>query len=151
MMLVSSIGYPTLDWGPYAAGFLLGLVLWFTVIFLGARWMRGKIDAFRAWLLGVGLLVIGIPLSSVGALVLLNGFLDSSPPVSHTVQLLNKTSSTSGKSGRKYYIHVKSWRPGEREIRIKVSSSYYNSVSTYTPVVVVTKQGTFGYEWIVSP
>lgn len=150
LLIVGSTAYTPLDWAPYLTGLGLGAVLWFFAAFTTARWLRGKIDAFRAWLLASGLSFFGFPLLAMGGLLVANAALDSSPPTSHSVVVLNKTSSTSRKS-RKYYLHVQSWRPTEPQLKIRVPSNVYSIASIGNKTTIITHQGYLGWEWILKP
>jgi len=79
--------------------------------------------------------------------VLLNGMLDKGEQTEHTIEDLYKFQNKKNLS----YIRFPSWRnPGTKE-ELHISSSEYKAiVPGKTKMIISTKPGTFGFEWIVS-
>ena len=98
-------------------------------------------------------LAIGIPallgLSRLGLLI--NGARDRGSPQSFPAQVLGKEISSSGKGGTIWYLHVQDWRYPGSTVRLPVTKSQSEAMTTGSSIQVVTKSGFLGFEWIVSP
>jgi len=150
MLIVGNAQYRPLDNAPYFSAIGAGLGAWAVSLVLMGRFLRAKPDAFRAWLtwsiLGFGVL----PLLAVGGALILNGSLDASTPAVHTM-LIRNMKTTRHKNSTSYYMELKSWRPGEIGVEIKVPGSFYGRHSVGRSATVTTKSGWLGWEWVVSP
>jgi len=84
--------------------------------------------------------------------IVLNAWLDTSSPTTHTVRVVSKLKYRDeiGRGMRtKYMYDVQSWqREGETETLTGYSLDYDVIVPGQTRVVVLTKPGRFGLEWI---
>jgi hypothetical protein len=93
--------------------------------------------------------VISFILLSFGLFAMLNGKLDIARSRNIETVILRKY-YTKNKSNYTYYTIVESWRDGKREERIRVSSyQYKNIIPNETGMLIETKPGRFGYEWLV--
>lgn len=150
MLIAGNTNYQPLDNALYFAAIGLGLGAWFISLVVMGRLLRAKPDAFRAWLtwcfVGLGVL----PLLAVGSILVLNGSQDKSAPVVHTAPILNMR-TTRHKNSTSYYMQLKSWRPGESSVEIKVPGSYYSNHTLSKTANVTTKSGWLGWEWVASP
>ena len=110
--------------GTAALAFVPGTLLF---AYLSARLLRGTSTSHYAW----GGLMLGalflFPLGSVGAVALLNGVLDDSPPATHTAAIVEKYTSRS-KNTTHYNVRCTSWRPGGGMESFQISSADYNAV-----------------------
>lgn len=150
LVIAGSSQYPPLDNALYFSGIGAGLMVWLVTLFLAGRFLRGKPDAFRAWLTGT-VLGLGIaPLLCVGMALVLNGYFDTSTPVPHTARVQDMQ-TVRNKNSRTYYVHVKSWRPTEPTLKIKVPPLYYQSQSIGKNANITTKSGYLGWEWVSWP
>ncbi|MEE9613774.1 MAG: hypothetical protein V3W31_02330, partial [Thermodesulfobacteriota bacterium] len=93
--------------------------------------------------------LISFSAAGTGGFIFSNGYLDASPEVAHTATVLRKTEVTGDKS-TSYYVFVPAWGDREGELKISVNSHFYNSVREGDAIVVATKAGYRGVEWIVS-
>ena len=111
--------------------------------------LKGSTSAHKEMLvLGIISFIIFI-FGGWGTLIFFNGKLDNSLPSEHQVFIQNKTYSSS-RNSKNYYIFVQSWR-GRGNEKIKISRKTYNQISDNEKYMLIkTKKGNFGYEWVVS-
>ena len=80
---------------------------------------------------------------------ILNGSLDSSPPTTHIVSILEKYKSHSD-SGYDHFLVVSSWRENEIQRKIWVKSRVYQKIKPgQSTMTITTRPGKFGLEWKV--
>jgi hypothetical protein len=149
---LSLIAYPP-TWGSELFGtaalvFVPGTLLF---AYLSARLLRGTSTSHYAWaalMLGAVLL---FPAGSMGTVGLLNGALDDSPQVTHTAVIVEKY-TTRSKNTTKYHVKCVSWRkPGGGTESFQINSADYNAVvENRSKMVVTTRAGALGVEWLVS-
>ena len=146
---IAASNYEPLDAAPFGAGLLAGLVVLAVLIpFLG-RHLAGFSNSFRRFLIVVGLLLVGLPLSGMGLVLGLNGMLDASPAVIHSATVLRRY-TTRNKNSTSYHMELQSWRGGEPYIHLHVPFWLYQSRPEGTQVQLSTQAGYFGWEWVVS-
>lgn len=123
---------------------LLVLSLWIAV-----RLIKGRSSSHKELILILILSLVAFPLSGFGPEVFLNGWLDSSTPTTHTVQVFNKY-ITRSKNSTNYHVVLDSWRKKGEVEKLEISSSLYRQITLKrTWLNVVTKPGKFGFEWLV--
>lgn len=123
--------------------FILFLVL--SVIFL-----KGRSSSHKELMIVSFLALLGFPMVAFGGLTVLNGYLDQSNQQAHDVKTYSKRYSKS-KNSTNYYVTVESWRPDRSDEEIKIKSSTYNRIKSGQSIIrIITQQGSFNYEWIVS-
>jgi len=150
LLIAGSTQFPTLDNALHFSSVGAGVLVWLVTVFLAGRFLRGKPDAFRAWIMGT-ILGLGIaPVLCIGIALVVNGWLDTSPPVTHTA-LIQNMQTVRNKNSRTYYLYVKSWRPTESTLKIKVPANYYLQRSIGKNATISTKKGHWGWEWVSSP
>ena len=117
------------------------------LLFLAVAWLRGRSTAHRELLAILIVSVIGFPLAGWGTALILNGYLDTSPPLRHVVQVVDKR-VRKGKH-RSYHAIVESWRPTKMREDISVGARMYRRiVSKKSKLIVQTRRGRFGFEWL---
>ncbi|MDQ1352019.1 MAG: hypothetical protein QG657_2325 [Acidobacteriota bacterium] len=123
---------------------LLILFLWFSV-----QLLRGRSSSHRE-LMGVfALSLFGFIIAGMGGEMTLNGWLDKSKPVIHEVKVTDKY-STRSKNSRSYHVVLESWREGRYSEKLSVRRSFYNQlVPGQSTMVITTKAGKLGFEWLV--
>lgn len=120
-----------------------------SLIILG-RFLKGHPNSFGALCFSIPF-VIAIHLMLGYTLIAgLNGFLDTSPVVVHSTTVTKKNITTDLHGMSYYHVRGASWRAGETEVELKVSSSFYNAKSVGAPLVITTRSGALGLEWIVN-
>ena len=149
--ILSLIAYPP-TWGSELFGtaalvFVPGLAVF---AYLSAWLLSGTSTSHYAWgglMLGAVLL---FPAGSMGTVGLLNGALDDSPQVTHAATIVEKY-TTKSKNTTKYHVKCQSWRkPGGTE-SFQINSGDYNAVvENRSKMVVTTRAGALGVEWLVS-
>jgi hypothetical protein len=149
LTLLSLIAYPP-TWagelvGTAAMVFVPGLAVF---AYLSAWLLSGTSTSHYAW----GALMLGalflFPAGSIGTVGLLNGTLDNSQSVTHNATIVDKY-TTRSKNTTHYHVKCSSWRPGGGTESFKVSSADYNAVvANRSKMVVTTRGGALGIEWL---
>ncbi len=92
--------------------------------------------------------VTGFPLAGYATELALNCALDTAPAVEHRVAVVERE-VTQHRSTTSYWAVVRSWR-GEQPEYVRVSiAQYARLVPKRSELVVVTRPGRLGFEWIV--
>ena len=150
LLILGFVRYPPLD-SPlvFLDSLKLSLPLLLIFLWLSVRLVRGRSTSHHE-LTAIGILaLIAFPLSGMGIETFFNGWLDRSPSSPHTVNVLDKTISRSGKT-KDYNLVLESWRPGRQTEELEVSSQiHHRVVPKQTQVYIETKPGHFGFEWRV--
>ena len=97
------------------------------------------------------LALLGFPIAGFGTELTLNGALDAAPPVEHRVVVLDR-GMVQGRWSPTYWAVVRSWRGAHGEctcIRI-TASEYARLVPKRSELLVTTRPGRLGFEWIVA-
>lgn len=122
----------------------------FLVYFAGCiALLRGRSSSHRD--LGVILLLslFSFPFGGMTAVEAYNGYADTAPANIHHVVVVNRSLSR-GKNSTSYYAQVASWRGENRTERIPVNRSVYDRLQPgATKMLVTTKPGRLGFEWLV--
>lgn len=124
----------------------------FLVFFVLAAFhlLKGRSSSHKELALVLFFSVAGFPLAGAGGEMFLNGWLDRSGYSRHDVKVLNKYFSKSDKSTT-YYAVVESWREGRATEKLSVPSGFYNQLEGgITRLIVTTRAGRFGFEWLAS-
>lgn len=74
--------------------------------------------------------------------------MDTASPQVFETQVERKYTSRGYRRGTKYYVVIKDWRCDCGTYRIRVSASFYRSVSEQGKIQLVQHQGYLGYPWI---
>lgn len=152
VMLTSLAGatkvWPVVDTAPLIYGILAGVVLlvpYAIVIWLLAR---GGPRSIRTFAIGTVPALLGLPLGTMGLVVLINGAQDPHPLASHEVQVVSRFSE--GQASKKvHWLRVEDWRPGrDGAIRVQVEESLWTRVQEGQRVVVRAGPGRFGWTWV---
>ena len=93
--------------------------------------------------------VPGVTLATIGAGLLLNCALDFTTPTTFTTTLLKNHLHARNKGGTSFIWVLKDWKPTAHEIDFFVNREVYESCEEGAPIVVTTKKGLLGYEWLV--
>jgi hypothetical protein len=145
------VRYPPLDsLSVFLDSLKLSLPLLLVFLWLAVKLIRGRSTSHHE-LLAVGILALfAFPISGMGTETFFNGWLDRSPSSPHTVDVLDKYVSRSGKT-TDYILVLQSWRPGRQTEKLEVSSRTHQRVTpNQTQIYIETKPGHFGFEWRVS-
>ena len=151
LLMLGLVRYPPLDSLSILLDSLkLSLPLLLVFLWLAIKLVRGRSTSHHDFLAVSLLAIIAFPLSGMGIETFFNGWLDRSPSSPHTVVVLDKTISRSGKT-TDYNLVLESWRPGRQTEELEVSSqTHHRAVPNQTHVYIETKPGHFGFEWRVS-
>lgn len=94
--------------------------------------------------------VPGVVLATIGAGKFVNCALDGSRAKTDTTTLLKNYVHTRNKGGASFIWVLKDWKNTPHEIDFFVSREEYESCEEGAPIVVTTKNGSLGYEWLIS-
>ncbi len=90
--------------------------------------------------------LLGLPLLCFGLGMVLNGGLDPSIGTSHRVRVVDKRITSWD-----CIVWVESWRQHRETERLTVdSTTYFKVTPAQSHMIVMTKPGRFGFEWIAS-
>jgi hypothetical protein len=151
LWILGIVRYPPLDgFWLFLNSLKYSLPLLFVFLWSAVRLLRGRSTSHHE-LIVVGILaLIAFPSAAMGTETFFNGWLDGSPSSPHTIVVLDKYVSTSGKT-TDYVLVLESWRPGRQTEKLEVSSwAHQRVVVGQTEVTIETKPGRFRFEWMVS-
>jgi hypothetical protein len=149
--IFGSSSYPVLD-GKLLFRRSLGFCLTPLLVFLLTAFfaLRERSTSHRELLLLFFVSLVSFPALFYGGCSILNGSYDNSQPQSHR-QIVQRKWWSSGKHGRRYHIAVASWRQGHASEQFSLPySSYQHLVPDQSAVVIVTRAGHLGFEWMVA-
>ncbi len=78
-----------------------------------------------------------------------NRFMDRSLSVEHRVTLVEKIAYPGVDA--KYALIVTSWLKDKKNISLNISREVYNAVTENSAIILTTKSGSRGHEWISAP
>lgn len=123
---------------------LLVIFLW-----LALRLLRGGTSSHIEFLIAFIISLTAFPIAGAGGLIFLNGWLDKSEISEHKAEVVDKLVKHS-EDDTTYYVLLKSWRAKRDIEKMRVSRSLYLQLTTdKSSMIVATKQGRFGFEWLV--
>lgn len=112
--------------------------------------LKGRSSSHRELIRVLLLAAPGLPLAGFGGLMVLNGYLDSSPVTYHHALVIG-VRKTHAKNSTDYYLLVRSWRRGRRTEELSVSDATFQRAKVGRSTLVVgTHAGRYGIEWIAS-
>jgi len=119
-------------------------------VFAATLMLKGRSSSHRELIRVVLLALPGLPLAGFGGLMVLNGYLDSSPVTYHRA-LVIAARKTRAKNSTDYYLLVRSWRRGRKSEELSVSDGTYQQAKVGRSALIVgTHPGRYGFEWIAS-
>jgi hypothetical protein len=127
--------------------FILPYLILFTAITLLTRYLKlKKSNYLRLEVLETLLscLILYI-FSGMGYFLFTNGYLDNSPEIKNIVSVLDKS-----KSGSDYFIYFQLSTTDKKETKLEVSESFYRSVKTGDPIIIIYKKGYHHIPWLIS-
>ncbi len=127
-----------------AAG-AVGAVATWPVLALLSRGRASGWNTFRAYAF---FSLLGGLAGSFGIARVINCAFDDQPSKTHLVEVVS-VQTVNTKSGTSYLAVVRSWRPGESTLKLKVGSSTASYARTSKRVLVTTRPGVLGAEWAV--
>jgi hypothetical protein len=112
--------------------------------------LRGRSTSLRRVVLLSIAALVAVPMATYTAVVNANWRLDTSEGVDHPTHIVNAYSSRQ-KNTTYYYVQVQSWRPSESTVvTLGVSPGFFQQAIRNRPMVVRTRAGRFGFEWVES-
>ncbi|NLV25473.1 MAG: hypothetical protein GXY54_11920 [Deltaproteobacteria bacterium] len=119
-------------------------LIYLTGVFL---WIRGRSSSHRLFLVFLVLALVGFPLAMTGGAVVTNGFWDEDPETARQILVTNRHYRQS-RNRKSWYVTFPSWRRHGETEQISVSCRLYSKVRAGDALVVRTKPGYWGEEWI---
>lgn len=149
-LIMGTSSYDPLDFGKvWLFSFKYSLPLFVVFIWIALQLLKGRSSSHSELIIVFIISLFAFPLAGVGYSTYLNGFLDKSPPVEHEVLVTRKYTSKS-KNSTNYHMVTETWREGEKEEKFGASRRFYHSIQPYeTKLIITTKPGKFGFEWVV--
>jgi len=129
-----------MTWLAAAAGLFSSVIVLPFVAWL----VRGRPESFRLFTASGLLLLIALPLLSIGIATGLNGAMDQAAPIERTAHIQAKWTKT-WKGGTTYYVEIQGVRG---PLVVPVTSDIYAAVREGEDVVVAVGRGRFGWEWL---
>jgi hypothetical protein len=127
--------------------FMLPYLILFTAITLLARYLKlRKSNYLRLEVLETLLSCFILYIfSGMGYFLFTNGYLDNSSEIKNIVFVQDKS-----KSGSDYFIYFQLSTKDKKETKLEVSESFYSSIKTGDPIIIVYKQGYHHIRWLIS-
>lgn len=143
--------YPLFNpWGLFVWTLKFSIPALVIFLFYAARTLSGNSRSHRDFLLAASLALSGFLFLGYGVAGLYNGMSDTADPAQHISLVLNKEVHTH-KNSRSYHLYVQSWQSGQVVEDLTVNSTVYQRVVPRKDRVLVrTKPGKLGFEWLVS-
>ncbi len=141
--------YRPIEDEPWVLGLLLGIMAWFALQPFLVLLLKGHSTSLRHFLVASLILLPAMTLSGSAGVVGYNGAADSTPLDRHDAEILDKR-KVRHKNSWTYYVGVRSWIPGKERMELTVDAGLYDRAAKGMPLIVTTRAGAFGWEWIVS-
>ncbi|MDH5679660.1 MAG: hypothetical protein OEZ28_13735 [Nitrospinota bacterium] len=133
---------------------IYGGILAMVYIALGLYMLRQR--GARAGIMAIFFAVslCGVPALALGSILAANGALDASPPNILGAMVMDK--ETVAHPSERFFrgshaLHVRSWRATGQQEKLYVEKEFHDQATPFKDTIVVkTKSGLFGFEWIVS-
>lgn len=126
--------------------FVGSVVTWLAFAAFSFLALRARSTGFRDIILTLGFSLFGVPCAWVTTLYCVNCGLDFAAPSAHETEVLERWANR-GKS-TSYHVKLRPWRPGPRTLGARVSFAQYGAMPKGSVVVVTTKPGRLGFEWL---
>lgn len=141
---------PIREWELILRGAGTGILIAIFYLWLVIKKTKGTSSAHKV-IIAILILALGsFSLTGYLGLRLANGIMDSDLTENHETIVKSKHYHSDSDSGTTYFIKVQSWSPGRKVEKFKVSQFIYNKCEPdKTRVIVTTKPGKFGVEWLV--
>lgn len=141
--------YPVLDAGKlFLFSLKYSIILWLVSCWISIKLLKGRASSHIEFLIAAGVFLFSYLLGAFGMTSYLNGKLDNSVPYEYQQLVIDKKIETS-KNSKTYYAIVNSWREDRETEKIKVGKSHYDKINSgETLLLISTKPGAFGFEWI---
>lgn len=134
----------TLDVGPLLLASTVAAALLLAILWAFALPGQGLRSLVRWFVLGA----FGAFSCSAALLRDANQDLDFRPPLSRTVQVVNKQASTTLRGGTNYYLRLEDWTNEGRARELDLSKRQFQHFAIQQRVVFEEHRGAFGFRWI---
>lgn len=142
--------YTPLDmWQVFFKSLSVSVPLFFLFILVSLFLLRGRSSSHRELISVFLITLFTFPMAGFGYGVFFNGALDKDPPTPYQVLVLGKHKS--GGKNTAYYAEVESWRENENTELVGISRQLYQQLEPRSSkIIITTKPGKFGFEYIIS-
>ena len=149
-LILGLINYRPLDKGALLLdSFKYSLPLLVLFIWGAIKLLKGRSSSHRELMAASAIALFGFIFAGIGGEMTLNGLLDKSQASVHQAKVINKYYSKK-KNNHSYYAVVESWRTDHYSEKIKVNSHFYQKLQPgQSTMVITTKPGALGFEWLV--
>ena len=151
LLFVANKFWPPLDGGAmflYSLHYIVPAYLLFLVV--AVAFLKGRSSSHKDLLINLLIALIGFPISGYFGVMAANGYLDPAGGSDHEVLAMHKH-VTRSRDRKHYHVTTETWRDSRTEEKIEVSyDTYYKIKPGSTALVVTTKPGRLGFEWLVS-
>jgi hypothetical protein len=148
-LIIGISSYKPLDIGRvvlHSLKFSLPMLVFFT--WFSLHLLKGRSSSHWEFIAVFLISFFAFPLAGIGYDTFLNGALDDGPPAVHQVMVLKKY-YTKNKNHFSYYAVTQSWRKKNEE-KLRISRRFYDYLHPGSSrIVITTKPGKFGFEWVV--
>jgi hypothetical protein len=90
----------------------------------------------------------GIILGTIGIALFINSYFDTSPERSHDTTITQMYTVSGSRSSRSYYLCLNDWKNPHSQITIAFDRQTFNTHHVRGQIIIKTKRGFLGYEWI---
>jgi hypothetical protein len=149
-MIIGFSSFKPLDEGKIILNsFQYSIPLLILFLFVTLNFLKGHSSSHRE-LIGIWILsIVAFILGGIGSEITLNGWLDKGKPMVHEVSVINKYTSQS-KNSKTYHVVVESWRKENYSEKLIVNRDFYDDLEPgQSKMIITTKPGKFGFEWLV--
>ncbi|MBP7653368.1 hypothetical protein KA977_08090 [Candidatus Dependentiae bacterium] len=141
--------YKPLFHEPYFYGIIYGIIAFLILIFFTFFSVRGRSNSHIIFFICLITGLLGFIFTGIGATLTYNGYFDKSEEANHQVSITNKY-TVRNKNSHSYYIEFKYWDSNQKIISYSVGSDFYYNVDINQKIIIVTRKGKLGFEWVKS-
>jgi heme exporter protein D len=94
--------------------------------------------------------VPGVMLGTIGTALFINSYFDRGPEKSHISKVTQMYTRKGSKGGQSYYMCLADWKNSQSQVNLAFDCQTFNAHRTGEQVVIKTKHGFLGYEWITN-
>jgi hypothetical protein len=151
-LIIGLVSYRPLDVGKvFVKSVTYSVPLFFIFSWISLQLLKGRSSSHRELITVFLISLFAFPLAGFGYTAFFNGALDKGEPEVHKVLVINKYYKRNKSTD--YYAVVNSWREdtAKKTEKLRISKRFYNLLHPgSSTMMVTTKPGKFGFEWIVN-
>ncbi|MCC7411069.1 MAG: hypothetical protein IT495_05490 [Gammaproteobacteria bacterium] len=149
LMFIGLANYPPFDgMAVLRHGLYYAVPAAFAFLVLAIGLLKGHSTSHYHVMANAGLALVAAPVLGFGASASVNGYYDTAAPATHEAPVLARRFQRN-KNDTRYYLRVRSWRAGYASEEIEVSADVYRRAGANSLLVVRTRPGHLGFDWLV--